>query len=207
MNDSNKSSTDGRSRRRRRLPVVIALVFAACAAVVIGVFARAADDVESDLSDQEMNCCWEKGATPAWMSEQMGVRVPEAASDRRAGYKAGQRFDTGLLSFVLPSEEAAAYTGRLVPEGTRMIKNFHPKEKDYRPAAAFSRLGLAEPETLVQGLRHVSLCPDGLDSPEGKHLRRCIDLFAHEFTPGTTRIYVRSTIEPALTPPPASPGT
>ncbi|MFB6713892.1 hypothetical protein ACFCZY_08760 [Streptomyces sp. NPDC056237] len=30
---------------------------------------------------------------------------------------------------------------------------------------------------------------------------------AAEFKSGTTRIYVRSTIEPALTPPPASPGT
>ncbi|MFF4662531.1 hypothetical protein [Streptomyces sp. NPDC001282] len=209
MNNSGKFSADGLPGRRRRLLVVIALAFTACAvgaAALIGVFAWVVDDVESDLLDQEMNCCWEAGATPAWMSGQMGVRIPEAASDRRAGYKVGERHDTGLLSFVLPSKEAEAYTGRLLPEGTRLIGNFRPKQKDYRPAAAFSHLGLAEPETLVRGLRRASLCPDGLDSPEGVHLRRCVDLFAHEFRPDTTRIYVRSTIEPTVTPPPASPG-
>ncbi|MFF3733948.1 hypothetical protein ACFYXM_27495 [Streptomyces sp. NPDC002476] len=209
MNSSSKFSTDERFGRHRRLLIVVALAFAACAAcaaVLIGVFAWAVDDVETDLLDQEMNCCWEAGATPAWMSGQLGIRIPEAASDRRAGYKVGERHDTGLLSFVLPSKEAETYTGRLLPEDTTLIGNFHPKEKDYRPAAAFSHLGLAEPETLVRGLRQVSLCPDDLDSPEGTYLRRCVDLFAHEFRPGTTRVYVRSTIEPGVTPPPASPG-
>ncbi|MEU9847457.1 hypothetical protein [Streptomyces sp. NPDC047985] len=206
MNNSNKISAEELPGRRRRLLIVVALAFAACVAALIGVFAWAVDDVESDLLDREMNCCWEAGATPAWMSGQLGIRIPEAASDRRAGYKVGERHDTGLLSFVLPSKEADAYTGRLLPEDTRMIGNFHPKEKGYRPAAAFSHLGLAEPETLVQGLRKVSLCPDDLDSPEGKRLRRCVDLFAHEFSPGTTRIYVRSTIEPTVTPSPASSG-
>lgn len=84
-----------------------------------------------------------------------------------------------------------------------MIDNSHPKAKDYRPAAAFGHLALPEPETFVQGLRKTSLCPDDLTTPEGKYLQRCVDLFAHEFTPGTTRIYVRSTIEPSVTPPPA----
>ncbi|WP_413752737.1 hypothetical protein NRF20_15160 [Streptomyces sp. R-74717] len=208
LNSSSKNAADEQPTPHRRLPVavVIILVFVTCVAAAIGVAACVADDVSSDQSDQEMNCCWEDGATPVWMSGQMGIRIPEAASDRRAGYKVGQRYDTGLLSFVLPSEEAEAYTGRLVRKGTKMIGNFHPEKKDYRPAAAFAHLGLAEPETIVQGLQKTSLCPDDLESPEGKYLRRCIDLFAHEFGPGTTRIYVRSTIEPAVTPPPASPG-
>ncbi|MCX4789377.1 hypothetical protein OG369_25300 [Streptomyces sp. NBC_01221] len=208
MNSSSEIAADEQPARHRRLPVAvdIALVFVACVAAAIGVVACVADDVSSDLSDQEMNCCWKEGATPAWMSGQMGIRIPETASDRRAGYKVGQRYDTGLLSFVLPSEEAEANTGRLVREGTKMIGNFHPEKKEYRPAAAFAHLGLAEPETFVQGLRKTSLCPDELDSPEGKYLQRCIDLFVHEFRPGTTRIYVRSTIEPTVTPPPASPG-
>ncbi len=76
--------------------------------------------------------------------------------------------------------------------------------KDYRPAAAFGHLGLPEPEMFVKGLRRTSLCPDDLATPQGRYLRRCVDLFAHEFTPGTKRIYVRSTIEPPVTPPPAS---
>ncbi|GAA2946162.1 hypothetical protein ACFPN0_23190 [Kitasatospora cinereorecta] len=133
----------------------------------------------------------------------LGIRIPATASDRRAGYKVGERYDTGLLSFVLPADDAETYTGRLIEDGTEMIKNFHPEEKDYRPAAAFGHLGLPEPETFVQGLRTISLCPDDLATSEGKYLQRCVDLFAHEFTPGTTRIYVRSTIEPSVTPPPA----
>ncbi|WP_405190096.1 hypothetical protein OG473_11875 [Streptomyces anulatus] len=206
MDTSPETAADVQPVRRRRMPValVVVLVLLACVAATIGVVSCAADDVSSDLADQEMTCCWEDGATPAWMSDQLGIRIPEGASDRRSGYKTGQRYDTGLLSFVLPNEEAERYTGRLIRNGTEMIGNSHPEEKGYRPAAAFGHLGLPEPETFVQGLRKSSLCPDGLASPEGKYLQRCVDLFAHEFTPGTTRIYVRSTIEPSITPPAAS---
>ncbi|MFH8880783.1 hypothetical protein [Streptomyces californicus] len=205
MDDSGGAAALKRPVRRRRTPVVVVTVpvLLACVAAAIGVVSRTADDVSSDLTDQEMTCCWEDGATPAWMSGRLGIRIPEGASDRRAGYKVGQRYDTGLLSFVLPSEEAETYTGRLIGKDTVMIENSRPEEKGYRPAAAFGRLGLPEPETFVQGLRKAGLCPDDLASPEGKYLQRCIDLFAHEFTPGTTRIYVRSTIEPSVTPPPA----
>ncbi|MEU5714240.1 hypothetical protein AB0G71_00350 [Streptomyces sp. NPDC020403] len=94
----------------------------------------------------------------------------------------------------LPAGEAETYTGRLLHDGTEMIGNSRPKAKDYRPAAAFGPLCLPEPETLVKGLQRTSLCPDDLATPEGRYLQHCVDLFAHEFTPGTTRIYVRSTI-------------
>ncbi|WP_127468974.1 hypothetical protein [Streptomyces sp. B27] len=206
MSSSSRSADGEQPVRRRRTSIVsvIALALLACVAATVGVVSCAADHVSSDLTDQEMTCCWEDGATPAWMSVQLGIRIPEGASDRRAGYKVGQRFDTGLLSFVLPSEEAETYTGRLIEEGTVMSENRHPKEKGYRPAAAFGHLGLPEPETFVQGLRKTSLCPDDLESPEGKYLQRCVDLFAHEFTAGTTRIYIRSTIEPSITPPPVN---
>ncbi|MFJ9110405.1 hypothetical protein [Streptomyces sp. NPDC102283] len=203
MDTSRENAAAVHPVRRRRVPVpaVVALVLLACVAATIGVVSWAADEVSSDLTDQEMTCCWEDGATPAWMSGQLGIRIPEGASDRRAGYKVGQRYDTGLLSFVLPSEEAEAYTGRLVEKDTVMIDNSHPEEKGYRPAAAFGHLGLPEPETLVQGLRRTSLCPDDLMTPEGTYLQRCVDLFAHELDAGTTRIYVRSTVEPSVTPP------
>jgi hypothetical protein len=145
-----------------------------------------------------------RGQDHPWLPGALGIRIPEGASDRRAGYKVGQLFDTGLLSFVLPSEEAETYTGRLIEKDTVMIENRHPKEKGYRPAAAFGHLGLPEPETTVQGLRRTSLCPDDLAPPEGTYLQRCVDLFAHELEPGTTRIYVRSAIEPSVTPAPVS---
>ncbi|MFG3405810.1 hypothetical protein [Streptomyces sp. NPDC048142] len=206
MDTSRETAADVQPTPCRRMPVaaVVVLVLLACVATTIGVVSCVADDVSSDLSDQERTCCWEDGVTPAWMSGQLGIRIPEEASDRRAGYKTGQRYDTGLLSFILPSEEAERYTGRLIQRGTEMIGNSHPEEKAYRPAAAFGHLGLPEPETLVQGLRKISLCPDGLTTPEGMYLQRCVDLFAHELEPGTTRMYVRSTIEPSVTPPPVS---
>ncbi|MEV5444349.1 hypothetical protein AB0N23_17695 [Streptomyces sp. NPDC052644] len=186
------------------ITLVVLLTLLACTAAAVGVVSWIIEDVSSDLTDKEMTCCWEDGATPAWMSERIGIRIPETASDRRAGYKVGERYDTGLLSFVLRSDEAAAYTGRLISPGTTMIENFHPKKKGWRPAAAFGHLGLPEPETLVQGLRKTSLCPDDLETPEGQYLQRCIDLFTHEFKSGTTRVYIRSTIEPSVTPPPSS---
>ncbi|WP_432112495.1 hypothetical protein [Streptomyces sp. YPW6] len=121
--------------RRRRPPVgaVIVTAILACVAATIGVVSCAADDVSSDLADQEMTCCWEDGATPAWLSGQLGIRIPEGASDRRAGYKVGQRYDTGLLSFVLPSGDAETYTGRLIEKDTAMIENSHPKERGTGP--------------------------------------------------------------------------
>jgi hypothetical protein len=190
--------------RRRRIPVPVVVLSAlpACAAATIGVVSCVTEKVSSDLMDKEMTCCWEDGATPAWMSDRMGIRIPATASDRRAGYKVGERYDTGLLSFVLPAEEAKAYTDRLVPHGIQMSGNAHPEKPGYRPAAAFAHLGLLEPETLTRDLRRTGLCPDGLDTPEGAHLQRCIDLFVHAFEPGGTRIFVRSTIEPSVTPPP-----
>ncbi|MEV6394385.1 hypothetical protein AB0M39_06300 [Streptomyces sp. NPDC051907] len=202
-----RSTSERPARRRPPTAVVVIVAILACVAAIVGAFAFVADHVSSDQSDQsdnEMNCCWKSGATPDWLSDEIGIRIPAKASDRRAGYKTGQRYDTGLLSFTLSSQEADVYTSRLIRNGTKMIRNFHPEKKDYRPAAAFAHLGLTEPETLVEGLRKVSLCPDDLKTPEGRYLQRCVDLFAHEFKPGSTRIYVRSTIEPGVTPPSAT---
>lgn len=114
MNSFSKIASGEPPVRRRRMPiaVIVVSVLLACAAATIGVVSCVAEDVSSDLLDKEMTCCWEDGATPAWMSGQMGVRIPDAASDRRAGYKVGERYDTGLLSFVLPTDEAETYTGR-----------------------------------------------------------------------------------------------
>ncbi|MEU5610156.1 hypothetical protein AB0H03_15705 [Streptomyces sparsogenes] len=191
---------------RHRLLVAGGAVLAAVAAAVAA-FAFLGSDALSDRAEQDRKCCWKRGATPGWMSGTMGLRIPAGASDRRAGYKAGSRYDVGLLAFTLPSREADAYLSRLVPEDEEMVANLHPERKGYEPMAPFGHLGLPEPETLVKGARRIDLCPDGLTSPEGKRLRYCVDLFAHEFTPGSTRVYVRSTIEPGVTPPaPDGPG-
>ncbi|MFJ8918856.1 hypothetical protein ACIREK_05225 [Streptomyces sp. NPDC102415] len=111
-------------------------------AATIGVVCCITEKVSSELLDKEMTCCWECGAAPA----RMGVRIPATASDRRAGYKVGERYDTGLLSSLLPTAEADTYTGRLIQGDSELIKHCHPEEKDYRPAAVFGHLGLVEPE-------------------------------------------------------------
>ncbi|MEU8890602.1 hypothetical protein [Streptomyces sp. NPDC048442] len=157
---------------------------------------------QSEVDKQEQECCWPEGATPAWMGKELGIRVPEAASDRRAGYKVGQRLDTGLLTFTLPTRDATAYIARLVEGGRKTFPNDQPQKKDYSPADGFAHLGLPEPETLVEGVQTTSECPDGLKTPEGKYLQRCVTIFVHEFTPGSTRLYFKSTMEPTATPPP-----
>ncbi|SME94821.1 hypothetical protein SAMN02745830_00724 [Streptomyces sp. Amel2xC10] len=58
--------------------------------------------------------------------------------------------------------------------------------------APFTRLGLTEPETIASDLRKTSLCPEDTKTPEGRRLRSCVDIYAHDFAPGRTRIYVRS---------------
>ncbi|MFF3837590.1 hypothetical protein [Streptomyces sp. NPDC001930] len=115
--------------------------------------------------------------------------------------KVGERYDTGLLSFTLPTREAKEYLAPLTPEGARMIRNAEPEPAGHRPAAGFTHLGLPEPETLVDGMLTGGFCPDNVDSPDAEHLAHCVKVFSHEYAPGTTRIHLRSTIEPGLTPP------
>ncbi|GAA3643198.1 hypothetical protein ACG5V6_07980 [Streptomyces chitinivorans] len=188
-----------RSPVRRTLLVTAAVVVVAAAAA-IGSFAHFSDKALSDQRDKERRCCWAEGATPQWMSEVIGVRVPKSATDRRAGYKIGSRLDTGLLAFTLPSQEADEYLAPMTPEGTEMIGNFHPEGEDYKPAAAFAHLGLPEPETIVKGMRLGGFCPDDVGTGDAIDTNYCVDIFAHEFTPGSTRIYLRSTIEPGVSP-------
>ncbi|MEV4332014.1 hypothetical protein AB0K02_16030 [Streptomyces sp. NPDC049597] len=192
--------SSGRWSARNRL-LIVGAVLIVVAGTIVGGITLIADRTSSNQAEKDRVCCWQDGVTPDWMSEEIGIQIPQKASDRRAGYKTGSRYDTGLLVFTLPTRDADEYTSRLIREGTRMIRNFHPEKKGFRPADGFTQLDLPEPETLVEGLRKISVCPDNLETPEGKHLRRCVDLFAHEFEPGSTRIYVKSTIEPGTSPP------
>ncbi|MFD9427211.1 MULTISPECIES: hypothetical protein [unclassified Streptomyces] len=190
----------------RRPVVVLSGVLLAVAGGVVAV-AFAVQNALSDRVDQEENCCWSSGVTPAWMSEQIGIGIPAAASDRRAGYKTGERYDVGLLVFTLPTKDVDAYLLPLRPKGTEMIPNLYPEQKGYKATAGFSHLGLVEPETLIEGLREGGFCPGDVESPYGKDVQYCVDLFAHAYEPGRTRVYIRSTIESGVTPPPAVPTT
>lgn len=202
------STSDMSSKKRslsRRLLITLGVLASIVAAGVLALTWLSAK-VDSDLTKQENECCWKDGATFAWTSDAMGVRVPQEAAARRAGYKVGMRYDSGLLAFTLPSAQAEKYLEALNPSGAVTIENLHPEDKDYKPAAGFRHLGLPEPETF-DAMRLGGLCSGDVESPEGKDVNYCIDLFAHEVKPGATQIYMRSTIEPGLTPPPATPET
>lgn len=190
----------GRCVRLRNLLVLGAVLALAPLAAVAYVVLSNQGTSNVEKPQQE----WKSGVTPAWMSQQIGLRIPEHAADRRAGYRTSAAYDTGILTFTLPSDEAERYLSRLIPPGTEMIENLDPEKKDYKPMAPFSHLDLSEPKTLVEGMRTINFCPDDLDTPEGRQLQHCVHLFAHQYKQDATRIYVRSTIEPGVTPPPAS---
>ncbi|MFB7369121.1 hypothetical protein ACFC0D_04700 [Streptomyces sp. NPDC056222] len=205
MSGTDRETRTGSSSNRRLLTV--GAVVLAVAATAVLAFSLLADRWLSDSQKRERECCWKSGATPAWMAEQFDIRIPENAEDRRAGYKTGERYDSGLLSFTLPTQEATAYLAPSIPKGTRLIRNHHPQGKDYERADGFAHLQLPEPETLVDGLLRGDLCPGAESVDVGSDVGDCLELFSHEFTPGITRIYLRATIEPGLTPPPAPSGT
>ncbi|MET9654731.1 hypothetical protein ABZZ44_31275 [Streptomyces sp. NPDC006460] len=201
----------GTSPAGRRAAVVVAVLLAVAGAVVVS-FALLADRWLSGSAASEKECCWAAGATPAWTSERLGLPIPAGAADRRAGYKSGERYDTGLLSFTLPTREATAYLAPLTPKGTRLIRNTEPRGADFSRADGFAHLGLPEPETLVEGLLHGDACPGAATVPDDADPAdidpgRCAEVYAHEVTPGTTRLYLRSTFESGRTPPPAVPTT
>lgn len=186
----------------RRYVLVIGAAVVALAIAVVVAFAVVSDAWLSDYAEQEQE--WKGGATPSWVSDQVGIRIPEEAFDRRAGYRTSSRYDTAILAFTLPSGETDAYLSRLIPEGTKMIRNLNPEAAGSEPMAPFAHLGLTEPETVTDGMRKSDFCPNGLSSPEGKYLNHCVNIFVHEFSSGRTRIFVRSTIEPGVTPPPST---
>ncbi|UNZ19702.1 hypothetical protein [Streptomyces sp. 891-h] len=188
--------------RTSRLALIIGTAVVSGVAALVVAMSLLADATESDLSEQEKKCCWKKGVTAASLSRELGVRLPDEASDRRAAFKIGSRYDTALLSFTLPTGEAKKYVATMKPSDEELITNQHPEKADYRPMAPFSRLHLPEPETLTKGLRMASLCPDsaplgevGQEPPGLKRLNHCIRLFTHEYEPGATRLYIKSDIE------------
>ncbi|MGK5631456.1 hypothetical protein [Streptomyces sp. URMC 123] len=189
----------------RRQLIVIAAVFLGVPAVLVLTLWGLAAKWEADALQQEKECCWPEGATFTWTSRLIGIRAPETATDRRAGYKVGQRLDSALLVFTLPTKEADAYFARLLPEGERMTEVQPPVDMDHQPFDGFRHFGLPEPETISQGMRRSSFCPDSGTFPGGEKVHYCVTVHAHAYAPGSTRIYVKSTIEPSVTPPPAAP--
>ncbi|MFI6724722.1 hypothetical protein NRF20_11200 [Streptomyces sp. R-74717] len=190
------SSRTTHTRQSSLRPLLLAL--GVTVVVVVGgivAFSVLSDKWLSDAAKKDKNCCWEQSATPVGISERIGIRIPQGAVDRRAAFKSNSRYDTGILAFTLPTDEADGYVGRLIDADTRMAPNVAPKPDAYQGDAPFTHLGLPEPETLASNLGRSSVCPEDTETVEGKYLRNCVDVYAHEFEPGSTRIYIRSHIE------------
>ncbi|MGV9314744.1 hypothetical protein ACWDR0_21545 [Streptomyces sp. NPDC003691] len=188
--------------RARRRAAVIAAVVVVLFALAGGLLLRTEGEPGASTG-RESDCCWQEGITPEWLGTAIGIRIPDTATDRRAGYLVGPRWDNGILAFTLTDAEARAFLGRLVPGGERMVENTRPLKKYERPDS-FARLGLADPETIRAGVLKSGFCPDGLDTVEGRHLRTCAGVISHAYTPGSTRIHVRAKFEPGLSPLPTA---
>ncbi|MFC9297182.1 hypothetical protein ACFTWH_01610 [Streptomyces sp. NPDC057011] len=154
-------------------------------------------------TEDQKKCCWEENATPELVAKTMGFQVPETATDRRAGLHTNLQYDAALLAFTVPTAEADRFLQPLLREGTQMARNRHPEEPGYTRRDGFSHLGLPEPETFTEGMRIASACPREAKTPESGAVRMCTEIHAHEFQPGTTRIYLWAGSEAAIGKPPA----
>jgi hypothetical protein len=185
------------------LLLIIAAAVVVAAAVIFSITSLG-NKIASD-ADKTEDCCWAEGATPAWVSDATGLRIPAEASDVRVSYYSGSRYGTAFMSFTLPDKKADSYLAQLTPAGSEMIANINPRPKDYAPTPGFAHLKLPEPESLTDGMRTIGVCRGDVDTPAGRDVQHCAGLFAHRFEQGHTRIYTRTGIESGLTPPPAAP--
>ncbi len=154
-------------------------------------------------AEHQKNCCWEENATPEWAAGVMGLRVPETATDRRAGHHSNLQYEVALLAFAVPTAEVDRFVQPLRREGTQMVPNISPEQPGYTRSDGFSHLGLPEPETFAEGMRSTSICPREAETPESTALRLCAEIHAHEFQPGTTRIYIWASSDASIEKPPS----
>ncbi|MEZ3181600.1 hypothetical protein KYY02_23790 [Streptomyces pimonensis] len=159
---------------------------------------------------------WAEGITPEWMSERMGLGIPATARSPQAAYEVTSRFDTGLLTFTLTRSEAEAYLEEHPPEGMWL----EPTSAQAGVAPHhFAHFGLPEPETFEDGMRYGHVCPGSAEATKAPDVsgvynsssELCVSLYAHEYTPKRTRIYLRDHFDPGIgplptPPPPASTG-
>ncbi|CAL9540914.1 hypothetical protein SUDANB120_04244 [Streptomyces sp. enrichment culture] len=203
MNRQETSTGSDEQKRllRRRFVLGVWLFTGLCILGVFGAFA-----VPGYLfftTEEQKNCCWVENATPEWTAKAMGFQVPETATDRRSGFHTNIQYDVVLLAFTVTTAEADQFLKPLQPEGTQLIRNTHPEKPGYTRSDGFSHLGLPEPETFVDGMRLGSLCRGDAKTPQGEAVQFCTKIYAHEFQPGTTRIYLWASSDAPLKKPPA----
>lgn len=174
-------------------------------------------------SEEAADARWVEGITPQWMSEHMDMEIPSTAQGAQAAYQTTLRVDTGLLTFTLTRAEAEKYLKENPPDHG-WLKPI-AGETNVVGARNFAHLGLPEPETFLEGMRYDSVCPGQteatgdpsasatVDDPYvengaygiAEDKKQCVKLFAHEYTPKRTRIYIRKQFEPDISPLPVTP--
>ncbi|MFG2295584.1 hypothetical protein [Streptomyces sp. NPDC048603] len=175
---------------QRRLAIGAWVFSGLCVLGVLGAVVWVMYEVRQPAGAERGACCWQENATPEWTAGVLGLRVPETATDRRAGLHSNEQYDAALLAFTVTTAEADRFVRPLRREGTRMLPNPKPEKQGFTRSDGFTHLGLPEPETLVQGMLSTSVCPREAKTPESGALRLCAQLHTHELQPGTTRVYI-----------------
>lgn len=219
----NPSGGDGGPDRRRWIvaAVVAGLLVISGTAVATGLLLLDENDemTSGRVKGHGPDVGWAEGVTPAWMSGRMDLAIPPTAQSPQAAYEVTSRFDTGILTFTLTRPEAEAYLAENPPQGKWLEPTAAQTDV---PAHDFTHLGLPEPETFKKGVRYGYVCPgaakataspepsgapdmpyemeDGFDTSD----RQCVRLYAHEYAPQRTRIYLRAHFDPGISSLPAT---
>ncbi|MFJ3926818.1 hypothetical protein [Streptomyces sp. NPDC090022] len=196
----------GAGRRKpwqRRLAIGAWVFSGLCVLGVLGAVLWVVHGLREPAEQERRACCWEENATPEWTAGVLGLRVPETATDRRAGLHTNAQYDAALLAFTVTTAEADVFLKPLRREGTQLLPNRNPEAPGHTRSDGFTHLGLPEPETLVEGVRSTSVCPREAQTPESAALRLCAEIHAHELRPGVTRVYIWAGSDAALAKPPA----
>ncbi|MEU4123005.1 hypothetical protein [Streptomyces virginiae] len=99
---------------------------------------------------------WVDGATVESVARTLGVQLPEAATEAKAGHLQGLQDDGLILAFVLPTADVDAFVDRLKPERPLGLRE-QPLTHSTNPTTPFSHLGLPEPDLLAQ-VREGQVC-------------------------------------------------
>lgn len=191
--------------KTRKLIIWIIAGFISVAAVATGALYALSSHMSREVDKQD-KCCWIDAVTFDQIVHVIGIDIPNNVTDRRSAFHSGSRWDTGLIAFTLPDEEAERYIKSAIPHKEKKLRpnsSFEMERGD--SATPFGEIDLPEPEKIEANLLRTSICPDNTSTKETKNLENCVDIFVHDLADDRTRIYMRSQFYERISTP--SPGT